>query len=429
MKPPRLLHRCAFLFALCLSPLGLAATELPEPLPKDARIAVVGDSITAQRLYSKFIETYLLTAGGRPDVEVFQFGQGGETAGGFNRRLENDLATFQPNVVTLCYGMNDGGAKPYDAAIGQQYESAMRSILEKLTQRKARILVGTPGAADSKYFSRPFPPNINPAESYNQNLSRLGEHGRKLAEEFHTGFTDVHAPMIETMRKAKAAYGEDYDVCGKDGVHPSPNGHLIMAYAFLKGLGCDGNVGKIVVDAAGKANASPGHTVLSSTPGRVELESERYPFCFEAAPPSSRGTRSILPHLPFNQELNRLTLQVKQLPSARARVTWGDQAREFTREQLEAGVNLAAEFETTPFDKPFFALMECVAEKQALEALIIQGLLSNLRNYQKTLEKDPELASSVNTLRTQLAAARTRLHAQTLDKRIPVKHSITITPL
>ena len=37
----------------------------------------------------------------------------------------------------------------------------------------------------------------------------------------------------------------------RDGVHPAANGHLIMAYAFLKGLGCDGNVGTITLDLAG----------------------------------------------------------------------------------------------------------------------------------------------------------------------------------
>ena len=33
-------------------------------------------------------------------------------------------------------------------------------------------------------------------------------------------------------------------------------------------------------------------------------------------------------------------------------VTWGEQTKEFTKEQLAAGINLAAEFDKTPFDKP-----------------------------------------------------------------------------
>jgi hypothetical protein len=31
-------------------------------------------------------------------------------------------------------------------------------------------------------------------------------------------------------------------------------------------------------------------------------------------------------------------------------VKWGDETKEFTRQQLEAGINLVAEFSSTPFD-------------------------------------------------------------------------------
>ena len=70
--------------------------------------------------------------------------------------------------------------------------------------------------------------------------------------------------MIDAMTKAKAKYGEDYPVGGGDGVHPDANGQLVMAYAFLKALGFDGNIGTITVDlAADKAEATDGHKVVS----------------------------------------------------------------------------------------------------------------------------------------------------------------------
>ena len=135
MKPPFALIAPAFslLSAFC------ATAEAQSILPKDGRLAIVGDSSTEQKLYSKFIETYLLTAGGRPDVHVFKFGWGGETAGGFDSRLKNDLSAFNPNVVTLCYGMNDGTYRPYEESIGP----SMRSVLKKLTEDKIHVVVGT----------------------------------------------------------------------------------------------------------------------------------------------------------------------------------------------------------------------------------------------------------------------------------------------
>ena len=114
-----------------------------------------------------------------------------------------------------------------------------------------------------------------------------------MAQSHDVLFADVITPMIEVMSKAKEKYGKTYHLAGGDGVHPDRNGHLVMAYAFLKALGCDGNLGEISVDlAGGKAEASGGHKVLSYDAGTVEIESTRYPFCFEGDPTQIREPRA-----------------------------------------------------------------------------------------------------------------------------------------
>jgi lysophospholipase L1-like esterase len=417
---------------LVFLPLFCEAAEPSQPtplLPKGARLAIVGDSITEQKLYSKYIETYLLAVAARPDVHVFQFGWGGETAGGFAARMQNDLATFGPTVVTLCYGMNDGAYHPFDAATGKRYEDSMRAVLTKLVEGKVHVVVGTPGAVDTKFFAKPNFGALNPAASYNESLASLGRIGKKLSTEFHQSFADVHTPMIESMARGKAALGEDYDVCGRDGVHPGANGQLAMAYAFLRALGCDGEVGQISLDADGKPTVSEGHRVVSSAAGRLEIQSDRYPFCFEGDAKSSGGTRSILPFLPFNADLNRFTLKVPHLATARAKVTWGEESHEFTREQLAAGINLAAEFSKTPFDEPFKAVMQAVAAKQAYETSIIKGMISNFRTLSAEAQKDPELADLLGSLRKKLGSTHARMEAQTKAAWVPVKHTLTVTPL
>ena len=116
-----------------LASLLLALPALAESqLPQNARVAIIGDSITEQKLYSRFIETYLLACTGRKDITCFQFGWGGETAIAFSNRLENDLSVFQPTVATTCYGMNDGHYVPYAANIGADYEKWMRVVLTGL---------------------------------------------------------------------------------------------------------------------------------------------------------------------------------------------------------------------------------------------------------------------------------------------------------
>jgi lysophospholipase L1-like esterase len=391
-------------------------------LPPNARVAIIGDSITEQKLYSRFIETYLLACTGRKDIKCFQFGWSGETASGFKQREENDLSVFHPTVATFCYGMNDGHYVPYVEAIGKDYEANMRAVLTKAKELGVtNIVAGSPGAVDTKYFGLNKPGGTTP-DQYNDNLAHLRDIDKKLAAEFHTAFADVHDEMIKAMAAAKAKLGADYDVCGRDGVHPGPNGHLLMAAAFLKGLGLDGNIGEIIVDMKGASSASEGHQATGSN-GVANVESTKWPFFLEPS------MRSILPFCKFNEELNRFTLRVKNLDSARAKVTWGGESKEFTKEQLSAGINLADAFEKTPFDQAFTALVIAVNNKQNFETPMIKSLITNFRNFTADVKEDAEFAAALETLKKKMLAKQEKLDAAARTLLVPVKHTIKVEPL
>jgi len=397
-------------------------------LPTEARLAIAGDSITEQKLYTKFMEAYLVACAGRSDVSVFQFGWGGETARGFAARLSNDLADFHPTVVTTCYGMNDGGYRVYEDTIGASYEQFMRATVAGLKEMGVQtIVLGSPGAVDTKFFRTGQKwGEVGAAVGYNENLRQLRNIAEKLAKELNLTFADVHTPMIEAMAKAKAALGEDYDVCGRDGVHPGPNGHLLMAYAFLKALGCDGNIGTIEVDMNDGATCSEGHKVLSASGGKVEIESLRYPFCLEGDEKSSAGTRSIAPFCRFNQDLNRFILKVKHLTAEKAKVTWGTETREFTRAELETGVNLPAAFPRTPFDTAFSNVLQAVAVKQGYETNMIKGVITQFRFLNSEFPDDAEVKSAIGVLRQRLMKRRTLLEDKVRTAVVPIKHTIII---
>jgi hypothetical protein len=231
--------------------------------------------------------------------------------------------------------------------------------------------------------------------------------------------------MLDVAAKAKAKYGPDYPLCGKDGVHPGPNGHLVMAYAFLKALGCDGDIGTITVDlAADKADATAGHKVISAHAGSVEIESSRYPFCFYGDPKSPDATSGIIEFVPFNQDLNRFTLVVKNAAGAkRLKVTWGVHSREYTAAELAKGINLAADFLVNPFSEPFKKAEEAIKAQQAYETPMIKDLFHNLPAYAAMLPGHKDLLD-------QLAAAATEREKQLNDAAAsavqPVKHTIRI---
>ena len=424
---------------IVLATLAVATTAGAEqpPFLSSARVAVIGDSITEQRLYSKYVECWLLACSGIPDVHVMQFGWSGEKADGFAWRAINDLAVFHPTVATLCYGMNDGGYQPWKPEIGETYDANMRKVLDRLGEAGVKtVVVGSPGAVDTNFFRPGQTMGEQPAHvAYNDTLAHLRDIDKHLAAEKNLRFADVHAAMIDAMRKANEARGPKYDVCGGDGFHPGANGQLLMAYAFLKGLGVDGGIAEIDVDAKGtaEARATAGQTVAANNATAdghltLDIESSRWPFCFEGDGTSSSSTRSILPFVPFNDDLNRYVLTVRNLESPRVKVTWGTEAKEFTREQLEKGINLAAEFSRTPFDEPFAALSAAVADKQAYETTMIKQIVTDFQKI-PDIGNDAEAQAAVKVLNDRLMRRWKQLEAKVRERLVPVKHSITIALL
>lgn len=420
----RLLVPAVLVVASAVSSLRAQEAAKPDVPLKDARLAIIGDSITEQKMYSRIIETYLLVC--RPDlkVRVMQFGWGGETAPGFVRRMDNDLGVFRPTVATTCYGMNDGGYRAFEEATGKRYQDGMSDIIKKAKAAGILLIVGSSSPVDSQTFRR----DPKMASVYNDTLARLRDIDRTLAEQNGLPFADVYDALFSAMGKAKDALGADFQVCGGDGVHPGWNGHLVMAYAFLKAMGLDGNIGTITVDAAnGQATATEGHKVLSARDGAYEIESSRYPFCFFGDEKSSNGTVSMLPFVPFNQDLNRLTLVVKGLGADKAQVTWGKQSKVFSKADLEKGVNLAAAFPVNnPFGPAFGKVDGAVAQKQAYETVMIKSFISNFPNLSKQFDNDAEANAAMDTLKAKLAAKQAKLAEQAQALVVPVKHTIKI---
>ena len=241
-------------------------------------VAITGDSITEQKQYSVFMEEYFLMCQPVAKLQATQFGWGGDTSWGFAARMANDMLRFQPTVATTCFGMNDGGYAPMTPDKAKHYRDGQTAIVQGFKKAGIRVIVvGSPGCVDADAF------RTDPiaASMYNTTLTEERDIAREVAQSEGVLFADVITPMIATMAKAKVKYGKSYHLAGGDGVHPDQNGQLVMAYAFLKALGCDGDLGKITVDMqAGKADAVGGHKVLSYQGGTVRAGKHALPVLF-----------------------------------------------------------------------------------------------------------------------------------------------------
>lgn len=405
-------------------------------------VAIIGDSITEQKLYSVMMEEYLLACQPAKDLHTMQFGWGGEQASGFKARMENDCFRYHPTVATTNYGMNDGHYAAQTPANAKVYHDNQTAVIEGMKKAGVRfIVIGSPGCVDSYTFKHDKKDASDAlsqgAEIYNQTLASERDISKQVAAEQGIVFADVYDAMVDAMTKSKAKYGNKYQFVGT-GVHPGPNGHLVMAYAYLKALGCDGNIGTISVDlAANKATATDGHKILSDSNGTVEIESTRYPFCFPAAKDAKaeneNNVRGILPFVSFNQDLNRLTLVVTGASSAKVKVTWGEQSKEFEATELAKGINLAAEFLDNPFVEPFNKVHAAVVAQQQFETPMIKQTIHSIAFPKKAAApKAGQPAAPVTPpgdpqkIADEAAAKDNELSAAASKSVEPVKHTIKI---
>lgn len=383
-------------------------------LKEGDRLAICGDSITEQKMYSKIIETYLTVCVPELKVTCRQYGWSGEVAEGFLKRMTNDCLRFKPTIATTCYGMNDHRYKAYDQANADWYAARYGAVAASFKAAGARVVFGSAGCVGK------MPSWVKTAsgtvEDLNLNLCKLRNIDIGIAEKEGLRFADVFWPMYVAGFNAQKVYGTNFCVAGKDGVHPGWAGHTIMAYAYLKAMGLDGNLGTISVDLkAGKAEAAGGHSVEGFAHGEVKIVSARYPFCATGTPDSDGSIRAGMALVPFNETLNRLTLVVKGGPAANYQVTWGGTTKAYPAEQLARGVNLAADFETNPFSAAFKKVDDAVGAKQSYETEQIKKIFHG-----------PEGKADMEAAATATEAKRAPLAAAIQAAFVPVTHGIKI---
>jgi hypothetical protein len=181
---------------------------------------------------------------------------------------------LQPTVVTLFFGMNDGRYQALSDVVSANYRTNMEGLITTLQAKGVRVVVFTPGAVD--YDKNPQLKDCN----YNQTLNALGKIAIELAKKYQCPYADVQQPMQDYQAARKA---DDPKYCMiPDSIHPNANGHLVMTYAMLQGMGAEAMPVLGSVDL--HANTADGLRVVTNTPARVVLETTApalTPFWFD----------------------------------------------------------------------------------------------------------------------------------------------------
>lgn len=376
------------------------------------RVVFYGDSITDQRLYTTFTESYVLTRFPRMKVSFVHSGWGGDrvTGGGggpIDVRLQRDVLPYKPTVLTIMLGMNDGRYRAFDPDIFEQYSSGFASIIRnvKAALPDVRITVIQPSPYDDVTRAPLF------TGGYNAVLVRFSKYLGELASRENLALADLNTPVVESLKKAKSLDPELALKLLPDRVHPGAGGHLLMAEALLLAWHAPAEVTAVEIDAESKQVSRAVNTNITDLHADAALSWTQD----DAALPMPLDTKDPLIGLAlrasdFVDALDRQPLKVTGLPRDRYALRIdGEAVGSFSRQDLAAGVNLV----TLP--TPML--------KQSLEVHALT-LRHNLVHYERwrhfqvplqeqKLERLQSVLDSLDALEAELLAQQ---HAAALPK-------------
>jgi lysophospholipase L1-like esterase len=313
------------------NPTRLSRSSIPQKQSEFAlkdrdRVVFYGDSITEQRLYTTYVEHYVLTHYPDRRVTFINTGWGGDKVSGNDckpcagvgglARIKRDVIDHRPTVVTLLFGMNDGQYRDFDPAISKVYEDGLTAIIRELKSRTgARIYVMTPTVYDGSRHT-----SWSHTDRYNDVLDRYSEAVKAIAQREGLSVIDLHSVTTEALLQAKK--DDPAYTFAPDGVHPQEDGQLLVAAEILRFWG-----------------APLGGLQLNR---QVSLEQDRRASLSVIAPlpwPEPLPSEKLRRVTPVMMEIGQVTLHLIGLPSGDYKISIdGKDAGKYTSEALSGGI-------------------------------------------------------------------------------------------
>jgi lysophospholipase L1-like esterase len=309
------------------------------------RVVFYGDSITDQRLYTTFVETFAVTRFPERNVTFVHSGWSGDrvTGGGggpIDRRLFRDVIPYRPTVVTVMLGMNDGSYRSFDEKVFETYSKGYEHLVQTLKR-------DLPGLRLTLIVPSPFDDVTREPKfegGYNKIMLRFGEFIKDLADREKADVADLNTSVVESLRKADQTDESLAEKIINDRVHPGPGGHLLMAAALLRAWGAPATVTAVAIDAEGARVVKADQTRvvdLAGCEGRLcwTQTDDALPMPIDMSDPV---TALAVHSSDVVKDLNQETLKVRGLDRDEYTLTIdGDEVGTFKKDQLAEGINLA----------------------------------------------------------------------------------------
>lgn len=315
------------------------------------RVTFYGDSITEQRQYTEDVEEYLVTRYPTWKVSFHNAGVGGDKvsggwAGPIDLRLDRDVFSWRPSVITIMLGMNDFYYRPDQLGIFAAYTEGYRHIVELIQKSSpnTRLTLIQPSPYDDVTREPLMPGGFNAVlQKYSTFVAQIArEHGAQVA--------DFNSPVTAVLKAINAESPALAQQIIPDRVHPQQGGHWIMAESLLKSWKAPALVTSVVIDAGFKPSAHAANTNVSDLSMakikgkwsvRWTQSDEALPLPF---PPSEIDPvlGLVLKKSDLVSALDQETLQVHALaPGTYNLLIDGRKIGSFIADQLATGINLA----------------------------------------------------------------------------------------
>ena len=349
---------------------------------------MTGDSITAQRLHSNYIEAFYRARYPELHLQFRNSGIGGNTTGSVLARFDYDVAAWKPTIVSVELGMNDVGAGEDPS----RYLEGMKNLLAQIRAVGATpVLISSSPVNDGSKLNDWKGDRCRKIHPYTVALGTLAQAEKVV-------FVDQYHPLLDLWAGNKLPDGKERFPLGGDGVHPGAVGQLTMAATILTALGADPEVSSATFNAAGSvvekqlceiSNVAAKDGGLSFT--RLD---QRGPW------PIAPQCREALKLMPQIADLSRYMLKVTDLADGQYAVSMnGKPVAQLTAKELAAGWNMSTLTEGA------------IAERSAKIVELVTKLQGPLnmawRTAGKAKESDKlaECQKTIDACEAQLAAA------------------------
>lgn len=335
--------------AIALLALGSAASGQQFALHDGDAVVFYGDSITAQRLYTKDVEEFLLTRYPKLHLNFVNAGVPGDTvnggyAGTVAERVQRDVAPFHPTMIAVMLGMNDGGWGYGPPDNDARFQKGYRALLDAIHNAApgATLTLISPTTYDELTHGTEFPGYSHVIDRFADDVSQIGSQIEASGDKAVL-IANFNRPLTRALERAKTQYPELAPLIVPDRIHPSETGHWIMAAALMSAWHVDPVVSSLTLDAAKAEVVEKDRTNVSSL--QREPDSLKWTQQDEALPLPLDFNNAMTPMLLEISDLAQLDQEILRInslaPGQYDLILDGKTVAAFSRDQLRQGINLA----------------------------------------------------------------------------------------